>query len=110
MDLFLLLLVLSLSDYNSDCVIGGQQAKEESQESDDDSEVEVVYVREPTAEQAELARKLLLPLTFFCYKNDPGYCSDDQTDGESQSHEADIKVMAVKDLSFWKKKEMFFSI
>uniref|UniRef100_A0A8D0ATT2 E3 SUMO-protein ligase RanBP2 n=1 Tax=Sander lucioperca TaxID=283035 RepID=A0A8D0ATT2_SANLU len=50
--------------------------------SDEDSEVEVVYVREPTAEQAALARKLLLPLTFFCYQNEPGYTSDDQTDDE----------------------------
>uniref|UniRef100_A0A671XAR3 E3 SUMO-protein ligase RanBP2 n=1 Tax=Sparus aurata TaxID=8175 RepID=A0A671XAR3_SPAAU len=41
--------------------------------SEEDSEVEVVYVREPTAEQAALARKLLLPLTFFCYQNEPGY-------------------------------------
>lgn len=50
--------------------------------SEEDSEVEIVYVREPTAEQAALARKLLLPLTFFCYQNDSGYTSDDQTDDE----------------------------
>lgn len=49
---------------------------------DDDDEVEIVYVREPTAEQAALAKKLLLPLTFFCYQNEPGYASDDETDGE----------------------------
>lgn len=49
---------------------------------DDDSELEVVYVREATAEQATLARKLLLPPTFFCYQNEQGYTSDDQTDGE----------------------------
>uniref|UniRef100_A0A8C8ERZ9 E3 SUMO-protein ligase RanBP2 n=1 Tax=Oncorhynchus tshawytscha TaxID=74940 RepID=A0A8C8ERZ9_ONCTS len=47
-----------------------------------DSEVEVVYVRQPTVEQALLARELLLPLTFFCYQNEPGYTSDDQTDDE----------------------------
>ncbi|XP_036814957.1 E3 SUMO-protein ligase RanBP2 isoform X3 [Oncorhynchus mykiss] len=47
-----------------------------------DSEVEVVYVRQPTVEQAFLARELLLPLTFFCYQNEPGYTSDDQTDDE----------------------------
>lgn len=52
--------------------------------SDEDSEVEVVYVREPTAEQAALARKLLLPLTFFCYQNESDYTSDDQTDGETK--------------------------
>uniref|UniRef100_A0A3B5QTR2 E3 SUMO-protein ligase RanBP2 n=1 Tax=Xiphophorus maculatus TaxID=8083 RepID=A0A3B5QTR2_XIPMA len=50
--------------------------------SDDDSDVEIVFVREPTAEQAALARKLLLPLTFFCYKNEPGYTSDDEPDDE----------------------------
>nr|XP_029488358.1 RANBP2-like and GRIP domain-containing protein 5/6 [Oncorhynchus nerka] len=46
------------------------------------SEVEVVYVRQPTVEQVLLARELLLPLTFFCYQNEPGYTSDDQTDDE----------------------------
>lgn len=46
-----------------------------------------MYVREPTAEQAALARKLQLPITFFCYKNEPGYISDDQTDGETQDME-----------------------
>ena len=59
------------------CVIAPPQAK-----ADDDSEVEVVYERQPTAEQAALARELLLPLTFFCYQNEPGNTSDDQTDGE----------------------------
>lgn len=50
----------------------------------DDSEVEVVYVREATAEQVALARKLMLPHTFFCYQNEPGYTSGDQTDGVYQ--------------------------
>uniref|UniRef100_A0AAQ5Z7G3 E3 SUMO-protein ligase RanBP2 n=1 Tax=Amphiprion ocellaris TaxID=80972 RepID=A0AAQ5Z7G3_AMPOC len=63
-------------------VIGPPQAEGNSAGSDEDSEVEIVYVREPTAEQAALARKLLLPLTFFCYQNEPGYTSDDQTDDE----------------------------
>uniref|UniRef100_A0AAQ5XMZ7 E3 SUMO-protein ligase RanBP2 n=1 Tax=Amphiprion ocellaris TaxID=80972 RepID=A0AAQ5XMZ7_AMPOC len=58
------------------------RAEGNSAGSDEDSEVEIVYVREPTAEQAALARKLLLPLTFFCYQNEPGYTSDDQTDDE----------------------------
>uniref|UniRef100_A0A8C7XAI0 E3 SUMO-protein ligase RanBP2 n=1 Tax=Oryzias sinensis TaxID=183150 RepID=A0A8C7XAI0_9TELE len=53
-----------------------------SSRSEEDSEVEVLYVKEPTAEQAALARKLLLPLTFFCYKNEPGYTSDSETDDE----------------------------
>ncbi|KAK2906230.1 E3 SUMO-protein ligase RanBP2 isoform X2 [Channa argus] len=59
--------------------------------SGEDSEVEVVYVREPTAEQAALARKLMLPLTFFCYKNEPGYTSDDQTDDED--YESAVKAL-----------------
>ncbi|XP_039675069.1 RANBP2-like and GRIP domain-containing protein 2 [Perca fluviatilis] len=61
---------------------GPPQSEGGSAGSDEDSEVEVVYVRAPTAEQAALARKLLLPLTFFCYQNEPGYTSDDQTDDE----------------------------
>ncbi|XP_044071862.1 E3 SUMO-protein ligase RanBP2 isoform X2 [Siniperca chuatsi] len=58
---------------------------------EEDSEVEVVYVREPTAEQAALARKLLLPLTFFCYQNEPGYTSDDQSDDED--YESAVKAL-----------------
>ncbi|XP_035532814.1 E3 SUMO-protein ligase RanBP2 [Morone saxatilis] len=61
---------------------GPPQAEGGGAWSEDDSEVEVVYVREPTAEQAALARKLLLPLTFFCYQNEPGYTSDGETDDE----------------------------
>ncbi|XP_035031257.2 E3 SUMO-protein ligase RanBP2 isoform X3 [Hippoglossus stenolepis] len=61
---------------------GPSQAEEGGAGSDEDSEVEILYVREPTAEQAALARELLLPLTFFCYQNEPGYVSDDQTDDE----------------------------
>ncbi|XP_057709426.1 E3 SUMO-protein ligase RanBP2-like isoform X2 [Corythoichthys intestinalis] len=59
--------------------------------SDEDSEVEIVYVREPTAEQAALARKLLLPLTFFCYQNEPGYISDNQSDDED--YESAVKAL-----------------
>ncbi|XP_069554564.1 E3 SUMO-protein ligase RanBP2 isoform X2 [Brachyistius frenatus] len=60
---------------------GSPQAGGGSAGSDED-EVEIVFVREPTAEQAALARKLLLPLTFFCYQNEPGYTSADETDDE----------------------------
>ncbi|XP_029935968.1 E3 SUMO-protein ligase RanBP2 isoform X1 [Myripristis murdjan] len=70
------------------------QAEEGNAGSDSDSEVEVVYVREPTAEQAALARKLLLPLTFFCYQNEPGYTSDDQTDDED--YESAVKALKGK--------------
>uniref|UniRef100_UPI0037E97790 E3 SUMO-protein ligase RanBP2 isoform X1 n=1 Tax=Semicossyphus pulcher TaxID=241346 RepID=UPI0037E97790 len=70
---------------------GPPQAEGGSAGSDEDSEVEVVYVREPTAEQDALARKLLLPLTFFCYQNEPGYTSDDQTDDED--YESAVKAL-----------------
>lgn len=51
---------------------------------DEDSDVEIVFVREPTAEQAALAKELLLPPTFFCYQNESGYTSGDETDGERE--------------------------
>ncbi|XP_061923454.1 E3 SUMO-protein ligase RanBP2 isoform X2 [Entelurus aequoreus] len=69
---------------------GAQQAGVKA-ESDEDSELEVVYVREPTAEQAALARKLLLPLTFFCYQNEPGYTSDNQPDDDD--YESAVKAL-----------------
>ncbi|XP_016339596.1 E3 SUMO-protein ligase RanBP2-like isoform X2 [Sinocyclocheilus anshuiensis] len=49
---------------------------------DDDDDVEMVFVLKPTREQAELAARLMLPHTFFCYKNRPGYVSDDDRDDE----------------------------
>lgn len=55
-----------------------------STDEDQDSDVEIVFVREPTVEQAALAKKLLLPLTFFCYQNEPGYTSGDETDGKRE--------------------------
>lgn len=51
---------------------------------EDSEDLEIVFVREPTAEQAALAKELLLPLTFFCYKNESGYTSSDETDGERE--------------------------
>uniref|UniRef100_A0A672FUQ4 E3 SUMO-protein ligase RanBP2 n=1 Tax=Salarias fasciatus TaxID=181472 RepID=A0A672FUQ4_SALFA len=60
----------------------------------EDSDVEIVYVKEPTAEQAALARRLLLPHTFFCYQNEPGYTSDDQTDDED--YESAVKALKGK--------------
>uniref|UniRef100_A0A3B3QDZ6 RAN binding protein 2 n=1 Tax=Paramormyrops kingsleyae TaxID=1676925 RepID=A0A3B3QDZ6_9TELE len=50
--------------------------------SEDVEDVQVVFVREPTSEQARLARELLLPITFFCYQNEPDYISDDEDDDE----------------------------
>lgn len=51
-------------------------------EEEEEEDLEIVFVREPTAEQAALAKELLLPLTFFCYKNESGYTSSD--DGERE--------------------------
>ncbi|XP_064167868.1 E3 SUMO-protein ligase RanBP2 isoform X3 [Anguilla rostrata] len=48
----------------------------------DSEDLQVVFVREPTAEQEQLARELQLPPTFFCYQNEPGYFSDDSQDDE----------------------------
>ncbi|XP_053352928.1 RANBP2-like and GRIP domain-containing protein 5/6 isoform X1 [Clarias gariepinus] len=53
-----------------------------SAESSDDSDFEIVFEQRPTKEQAELARKLMLPPTFFIYKNKPGYVTDDEDDDE----------------------------
>uniref|UniRef100_A0A6Q2YF20 E3 SUMO-protein ligase RanBP2 n=1 Tax=Esox lucius TaxID=8010 RepID=A0A6Q2YF20_ESOLU len=66
----------------------------QADDDDDDDEVEVVYERQPTADQAALARELLLPLTFFCYQNEPGYTSDDQTDDED--FESAVKALLGK--------------
>ncbi|KAL2081705.1 hypothetical protein ACEWY4_023558 [Coilia grayii] len=63
----------------------GAASQRENNVEDDPAysdEVKIVYVREPTREQAELASELMLPLTFFCYKNEPGYISDDSEDDE----------------------------
>ncbi|XP_051783166.1 E3 SUMO-protein ligase RanBP2 isoform X2 [Erpetoichthys calabaricus] len=45
-------------------------------------DVQIVFVRTPTAAQRALAESLLLPPTFFCYKNEPGYVSDEEDDDE----------------------------
>ncbi|XP_038673803.1 E3 SUMO-protein ligase RanBP2 isoform X3 [Scyliorhinus canicula] len=47
-----------------------------------DEDVQIVFVLAPTPEQAALAKQLQLPPTFFCYKNKPGYFSDDDEDDE----------------------------
>ncbi|XP_067299077.1 E3 SUMO-protein ligase RanBP2 isoform X2 [Pseudorasbora parva] len=47
-----------------------------------DEDLEIIFERKPTREQAELAVRLMLPPTFFCYKNNPGYVSDDDNDDE----------------------------
>uniref|UniRef100_A0A4W3JFK7 E3 SUMO-protein ligase RanBP2 n=1 Tax=Callorhinchus milii TaxID=7868 RepID=A0A4W3JFK7_CALMI len=49
---------------------------------DVDEDVQIVFVLTPTPEQEAFAKELQLPPTFFCYKNKPGYVSDDEEDDE----------------------------
>lgn len=63
-----------------------------SLESDSSSDVLIVYELTPTAEQRALADQLLLPSTFFCYKNKPGYVSD-ENDVDDEDFEAAVKKL-----------------
>ncbi|KAJ8252858.1 hypothetical protein GJAV_G00206370 [Gymnothorax javanicus] len=60
-------------------------------EPGDSKDLQIVFVREPTAEQEAFARSLLLPRTFFCYQNEPGYVSDDSMDDED--YEAAVRKL-----------------
>eukprot|EP00062_Callorhinchus_milii_P018643 gi/632972342/ref/XP_007902610.1/ PREDICTED: E3 SUMO-protein ligase RanBP2 isoform X4 [Callorhinchus milii] len=51
-------------------------------QTDVDEDVQIVFVLTPTPEQEAFAKELQLPPTFFCYKNKPGYVSDDEEDDE----------------------------
>ncbi|XP_064295759.1 ranBP2-like and GRIP domain-containing protein 4 isoform X1 [Phalacrocorax carbo] len=56
--------------------------------SEDDlpsDEVIIVYELTPTPEQRALAGFLKLPSTFFCYKNKPGYVSDEDDDEDYET-------------------------
>ena len=56
--------------------------------SEDDAssdEIEIVYELTPTPEQRALADFLKLPSTFFCYKNKPGYVSDEDDGKECKN-------------------------
>uniref|UniRef100_A0ABM5FZ24 E3 SUMO-protein ligase RanBP2 n=1 Tax=Pogona vitticeps TaxID=103695 RepID=A0ABM5FZ24_9SAUR len=57
--------------------------KEPDTETSDD--VLVVYELTPTPEQRALAESLRLPPTFFCYKNKPGYFSEDDDDEDYET-------------------------
>ncbi|XP_072542547.1 E3 SUMO-protein ligase RanBP2 isoform X1 [Salminus brasiliensis] len=63
-------------------------------EDQSDSDIEIVFERQPTKEQAELARKLMLPPAFFLYKSEPGYVSDgtDDEDYETAVRNLDGKL------------------
>ncbi|XP_056611064.1 E3 SUMO-protein ligase RanBP2 isoform X2 [Triplophysa dalaica] len=58
-------------------------------------DVEIVFERKPTKEQAQLAAGLLLPSTFFCYKNLQGYVSDDDDD-DDETYESAVKSLRGK--------------
>ncbi|MBN3278210.1 RBP2 ligase, partial [Polyodon spathula] len=53
-------------------------------------DLQIVFERTPTSEQKALAEELQLPPTFFCYKNNPGYISDDEEDEEDLQSECII--------------------
>ncbi|XP_067151302.1 ranBP2-like and GRIP domain-containing protein 4 isoform X3 [Apteryx mantelli] len=61
---------------------------EKKKASEDDfpsDEVILVYELTPTAEQRALADFLKLPSTFFCYKNKPGYVSEEDDDEDYET-------------------------
>lgn len=59
------------------------QEKNKPEDLTPDTDVLIVYELTPTPEQKALADKLLLPPTFFCYKNRPDYVSEEEEDGKS---------------------------
>ncbi|XP_075056368.1 ranBP2-like and GRIP domain-containing protein 4 isoform X2 [Mixophyes fleayi] len=61
-------------------------------EADSSSDVLIVYELTPTAEQRVLAEQLLLPPTFFCYKNKPGYVSD-ENDIDDEDFKSAVKKL-----------------
>ncbi|NXD85689.1 RBP2 ligase, partial [Halcyon senegalensis] len=69
--------------------------KAEKTTSEDDlpsDEVIIVYELTPTPEQRALAGFLKLPSTFFCYKNKPGYVSDEDDGKECQDEDYETAV------------------
>ncbi|NXD99660.1 RBP2 ligase, partial [Chaetorhynchus papuensis] len=63
--------------------------------SEDDvpsDEVVIVYELTPTPEQRALADFLKLPSTFFCYKNKPGYVSDEDDGKECRNEDYETAV------------------
>ncbi|GAB1295127.1 E3 SUMO-protein ligase RanBP2 [Apodemus speciosus] len=58
------------------------QEKNKPEDPHSDTDILIVYELTPTSEQKALAEKLLLPSTFFCYKNRPGYVSEEEEDDE----------------------------
>ncbi|NXD23223.1 RBP2 ligase, partial [Spelaeornis formosus] len=75
---------------------------EKTMVSEDDvpsDEVVIVYELTPTPEQRALADFLKLPSTFFCYKNKPGYVSDEDDGKECKIYVYEDYEAAVKKLN-----------
>ncbi|XP_068535431.1 ranBP2-like and GRIP domain-containing protein 4 isoform X3 [Anas acuta] len=65
-----------------------EKAEEKKTVPEDDlpsDEVIIVYELTPTPEQRALAGFLQLPSTFFCYKNKPGYVSEEDDDEDYET-------------------------
>lgn len=75
---------------------GMAQEKNKPEDPPSDSDVLIVYELTPTPEQKALADKLLLPPTFFCYKNRPDYVSEEEDDVAFEDEDFE---MAVKKLN-----------
>ncbi|XP_027530807.1 E3 SUMO-protein ligase RanBP2-like isoform X2 [Neopelma chrysocephalum] len=72
----------STSSLQPDSKAAKTTVSEDSLSSDD---VIIVYELTPTPEQRALADFLKLPSTFFCYKNKPGYVSDEDDDEDYET-------------------------
>ncbi|XP_051866418.1 uncharacterized protein LOC127567496 isoform X2 [Pristis pectinata] len=68
------------SDQNGVFSFAVASDSKEGKSLQDDEDVVILSEVTPTPEQKALALKLLLPPTFFCYKNKPGYQSSDDED------------------------------
>eukprot|EP00076_Gallus_gallus_P036901 XP_025002439.1 E3 SUMO-protein ligase RanBP2-like isoform X16 [Gallus gallus] len=64
-----------------------EQAEKTAEPSDNppSDDVMIVYELTPTPEQRALAGFLKLPSTFFCYKNKPGYVSEEDDDEDYET-------------------------
>nr|XP_010306900.1 PREDICTED: E3 SUMO-protein ligase RanBP2 [Balearica regulorum gibbericeps] len=62
-----------------------EKAEKTTSEDLQSDDVIIVYELTPTPEQRALAGFLKLPSTFFCYKNKPGYVSDEDDDEDYET-------------------------
>ncbi|NXC46543.1 RBP2 ligase, partial [Penelope pileata] len=72
-----------------------EKAEKTTVPSDDppSDDVVIVYELTPTPEQRALAGFLKLPSTFFCYKNKPGYVSEEDDGKEYEDYETAVKKL-----------------